>query len=98
MFVRQEEYETIVAHPQKFRAWVDRDYRLNPENYPEIFEQGYKLHDYWDWGRKSVKDNNGCRCPAERLNGKRYAECWLENLLVATSAVQKRKSPPHKTV
>ena len=44
-FVSQEEYEEIVAHPQKFRAWVDRDYRLNAENYPEVFEQGYKLHD-----------------------------------------------------
>jgi len=37
--------------------------------------------------------NEGYRCPAERLNGKRYAEDWLENLLVATSAVQKRKPP-----
>ena len=55
------------------------------------------LHNYWDWGRKSVKDNNGYRCPAERLNGKRYAECWLENLLVATSAGQKTKSTPKKT-
>ena len=29
------------------------------------------LHNYWDWGRKTSKENEGCRCPAERLNGKR---------------------------
>ena len=52
------------------------------------------LHNYWDWGRKTRAENDGCRCPAERLNGKRYAENWLENLLVATSAVPKRKKPP----
>jgi len=35
---------------------------------------------------------------AEHLNKKRYADNWLENLLVATSAVPKRKKPPLKTV
>jgi hypothetical protein len=55
------------------------------------------LYNYWDWGRKTRAENDGCRCPAERLNGKRYAENWLENLLVATSAVPKRKKPPLKT-
>jgi len=52
------------------------------------------LHNYWDWGRKTRAKNGGYRCPAERLNGKRYADNWLENLLVATSAVPKRKKPP----
>jgi hypothetical protein len=52
------------------------------------------LHNYWDWGRKTREANEGYRCPAERLNGKRYADNWLENLLVATSAVQNRKKPP----
>jgi hypothetical protein len=51
------------------------------------------LQNYWDWGRKTQKANGDCRCPAERLNGKRYAENWLENLLVATSAVPKAKPP-----
>ena len=45
VFVRQEEYDAIISQPQKFRALLDRDYRLNPENYPESFSQGYKLHD-----------------------------------------------------
>jgi hypothetical protein len=51
------------------------------------------LHNYWDWGRKTCEANEGYRCPAERLNGKRYADCWLENLLVATSAAPNRKKP-----
>ncbi|MFT5188634.1 MAG: hypothetical protein ACI9DF_003650, partial [Verrucomicrobiales bacterium] len=28
---------------------------------------------------------NGAACPAERLNGFRYRESWLENLRVSTS-------------
>ena len=55
------------------------------------------LHNYWDWGQKTRAENKGYRCPAERLNGKRYADNWLENLLVATSVVPKRKKPPLKT-
>jgi len=51
------------------------------------------LHNYWPWGRQTQKENDGYRCPAERLNRKRYADNWLENLLVATSAVPK-KIPP----
>ena len=42
---QEEEYDAIIGQPQKFRALLDRDYQLNPENYPETFEQGYKLHD-----------------------------------------------------
>jgi hypothetical protein len=33
----------------------------------------------------TVKTYQGQRCPAERLNGKRYADNWLENLLVSGS-------------
>jgi hypothetical protein len=33
----------------------------------------------------TVKKYQGQRCPAERLNGKRYADNWLENLLVSGS-------------
>ncbi len=34
---------------------------------------------------ETVKKYGGQLCPAERLNGKRYAENWLENLLVSGS-------------
>ncbi len=33
----------------------------------------------------TVKRHHGKLCPAERLNGKRYAQSWLENLLVSGS-------------
>lgn len=33
----------------------------------------------------TVNTYHGQRCPAERLNGKRYADNWLENLLVSGS-------------
>jgi hypothetical protein len=34
---------------------------------------------------ETVKKHGGQSCPAERLNGKRYAENWLKNLLVSGS-------------
>lgn len=52
------------------------------------------LHNYWDWSPASVASNEESRCPAERLNGKRYCASWLENLLVATSSPKPRKKPP----
>jgi hypothetical protein len=33
----------------------------------------------------TVKQYRGQRCPAERINGQRYAESWLENLLISGS-------------
>ena len=33
----------------------------------------------------TIQKHHGQRCPAERLNGKRYAENWLENLLASGS-------------
>jgi hypothetical protein len=36
---------------------------------------------------ETVKKYAGQACPAERLNGKRYADNWLENLLVAGSSL-----------
>jgi hypothetical protein len=51
------------------------------------------LHNYWQWSPESVAENDGARCPAERLNGKRYADCWLTNLLVATSIGGTKKLP-----
>jgi hypothetical protein len=34
---------------------------------------------------ETVRKYAGQACPAERLNGKRYADNWLENLLVSGS-------------
>jgi hypothetical protein len=52
------------------------------------------LHNYWPWCPESVKDNDGATCPAERLNGKRYSDNWLENLLTAASLTGTKKLPP----
>jgi hypothetical protein len=35
----------------------------------------------------------GQACPAERLNGKRYADNWLENLLVSGSMNGREQDP-----
>ena len=51
------------------------------------------LYNYWEWSPEAVEANAGARCPAERLNGKRYDECWLTNLLVATSLGGTKRTP-----
>jgi hypothetical protein len=51
------------------------------------------LHNYWPWCPTSVSANKGACCPAERLNRKRYSDCWLTNLLVATSLGGTKKRP-----
>jgi len=51
------------------------------------------LHNYWQWSPEAVNANAGAICTAERLNGKRYDDCWLTNLLVATSIAGTKKSP-----
>ena len=41
----------------------------------------------------TVKDNGKTTCPAERLNGKRYADNWLQNLFTAASLGGTKKLP-----
>jgi hypothetical protein len=43
------------------------------------------LQNYRPWGPEAVRANAGWRCPAERLNGHRYHDNWLQNLQVAAS-------------
>ena len=50
--------------------------------------RGRALAVLWHFGPSSastVSKYHGQACPAERLNGRRYAENWLENLLVSGS-------------
>jgi len=42
---------------------------------------------------ETVKKYAGQACPAERLNGKRYADNWLENLLVSASMNGVKQDP-----
>jgi hypothetical protein len=41
----------------------------------------------------TITEHNGLRSPAERLNGFRYSESWLENLLISASMGGYRLSP-----
>lgn len=54
------------------------------------------LYNYWPWSPTSQESNEGASCPAERLNGKRYADNWLENLLIAASLGGTKNYLPQK--
>jgi hypothetical protein len=43
------------------------------------------LQNYRPWGPEAVRENDGWRSPAERLNSHRYHEDWLQNLQVSAS-------------
>jgi hypothetical protein len=43
------------------------------------------LQNFRPWGPAAVRANRGWRCPAERLNGHRYHDDWLQNLQVSAS-------------
>jgi hypothetical protein len=43
------------------------------------------LQNFRPWGPEAVRDNAGWHSPAERLNGHRYHDDWLENLQVSAS-------------
>jgi hypothetical protein len=43
------------------------------------------LHNFRPWGPEAVRDTDGWRSPAERLNKHRYHDDWLQNLQVSAS-------------
>ena len=43
------------------------------------------LHNFAPWHPATARANDDWQCPAERLNGHRYHDCWLQNLLVSAS-------------
>ena len=54
------------------------------------------LHNFAPWGPETERAS-GYGSPAERLNGHRYHDNWLHNLLVSASLAgfRQRNSPPH---
>jgi hypothetical protein len=54
------------------------------------------LCNYRPWHQAVARANGGWRCPAERLNGDRYHDDWLQNLLVSASlgGYRRRINPP----
>jgi hypothetical protein len=43
------------------------------------------LCNFAPWHPATARRNEGWRCPAERLNRRRYHDCWLQNLLISAS-------------
>jgi hypothetical protein len=43
------------------------------------------LQNFRPWGPEAARANGGWRSPAERLNGHRYHDAWLQNLLSSAS-------------
>jgi hypothetical protein len=52
------------------------------------------LHNFAPWHPATAEDNDGWQSPAERLNGHRYHDNWLQNLLVSASLGGYRNHAP----
>jgi hypothetical protein len=52
------------------------------------------LWNFAPWHPATTRENRGWRCPAERLNGHRYHDSWLQNLLVSASLGGYRRPLP----
>jgi hypothetical protein len=52
------------------------------------------LWNFAPWHPATTRENEGWRCPAERLNRHRYHENWLQNLLVSASLAGYRQPLP----
>ncbi|MEL6455237.1 MAG: hypothetical protein AAFQ40_11050 [Cyanobacteria bacterium J06623_5] len=51
------------------------------------------LFNFHPFCRKTRAEKNGCLCPFEQLNGFRYHDQWVRNLLIATSLNGRRPLP-----
>ena len=68
------------------RACFDAQYFHGTDDSAEQHVRAMSL--LWNFCPSSpatIKKYHGQTCPAERLNGKRYTDNWLENLLVSAS-------------
>jgi hypothetical protein len=54
------------------------------------------LQNFTPWHPATAKANDGWQSPAERLNGHRYHDDWLQNLLVSASLGGYRNHAPQK--
>jgi hypothetical protein len=52
------------------------------------------LWNFAPWHPATTRENNGWRCPAERLNQHRYHDSWLQNLLLSASLAGYRNPLP----
>lgn len=62
----------------------------------ELSIRGWALiQNFAPWNPRTVKKNQGWASPTERLNKRRYHDCWLENLLISASLRGVRMPPPN---
>ena len=106
---RSREYQRAYKHPGGHRTsnMLDRAmramnrYNENGQHLHGSHEACRKharawalLFNFRDWHPATVRANSGKRCPAERLNGHRYHEDWLQNLLAHASLNGCRRRMP----
>jgi hypothetical protein len=53
------------------------------------------IQNFAPWNRRTIHKNRGWKSPAEKLNQRRYHDCWLENLLISASLRGHRAPPPN---
>ena len=97
---RSREYAVAYGHPGGHRTsnMLDRLMRSMNRYFddgqhlhgsPEAVERHVRawalLQNFRPWGPEAERANGGWRSPAERLNGHRYHEDWLQNLQVSAS-------------
>jgi hypothetical protein len=97
---RSKEYGVAYAHPGGHRTsnMLDRVMRGmsryfeggqhlhgSPEAAGRHVRAWALLQNFRPWGPEAVRANDGRRSPAERLNGHRYHDDWLQNLQVSAS-------------
>lgn len=97
---RSKEYGVAYSHPGGHRTsnMLDRVMRSmcryfedcqhlhgTPEACGRHVRAWALLQNFRPWGPEAVRANDCWRCPAERLNGHRYHEDWLQNLQISAS-------------
>lgn len=97
---RSKEYAVAYGHPGGHRTsnMLDRvmrgmsryfDAGLHLHGSPEAAGRHVRawalLQNFRPWGPEAARANDGRRSPAERLNGHRYHDDWLQNLQVSAS-------------
>jgi hypothetical protein len=97
---RSAEYAVAYAHPGGHRTsnMLDRVMRSMNRYFEDCQHlhgspQACGLHvrawallqNFRPWGPEAVQDNGDWRSPAERLNGHRYHDDWLQNLQISAS-------------
>ena len=106
---KREQWKIAFDHPEGHRTsnmldrlmrwmnrWFDRGQHLHGslETCEKRCRSWALLYNFRPWHPQTVKANDGWRCPAERLNKRRYHENWLQNLLVSASMNGYRKGRP----